>query len=155
MSTPEKDYFDTLDEAQQEELRTIISTWRGLGIVGCEGCEVPTCTKPAIDGKEDAFITGVGLNQLIHYTIELNGLKRPVDSGMRVDRQRPDEFNEEVLFHVAMRLGLTEESFEALSSAFQSCITCPSALAYVGETPSFQEAIAILEAGQHGSTPTP
>ncbi len=148
MSTPEKDYLDTVGEGQQEKLRAILLTWRGLGVVGCRDCQVPSCTAPALDGDHDEFGTGVSLGRLTHYAIELNALKRPEDRGIKENSQQLNEFDERTLFDIAMRIGLPEESFGALSNAFQSCIACPNAITCVGETPSFEEAVAILEAEQ-------
>lgn len=146
MATPESDYFDSLGPEEQDRLHEILDTWRGLGIVGCGDCRIPECVGLALEEGEATHSQGVSIGQLTHYAIELNGIKRPPTQRGRGEIARLDEYEESALYQIAVKIGIPDKRLESFSEAFQDCIACPGSLTFVGDTPSFSEAIAILEA---------
>ncbi len=147
MGTPEQDYYQSLSPEQRERFSEILGSWKGLELSGCGDCRLPRLLNGTFDPEEASFAAGVSANQLAHYSIELNGLKRPPGQ-RRYDVQRLDEYDEAALFGILSRLGVGEALFEQASSDFRQCIACPSPMVVRGENPTFVEIKSRLESEQ-------
>jgi len=144
MSTPEEKYYLALPAEQRVRLKEIIRTYRGLGMVGCDGCKVSCWVNSKVDGQQDDFSTFVTVDLLSHYAIELNGMKRPYDQG-RFPRTRHEDFDPAAAAGILVRLGIEFEDIDPIIADFQECTRCDDPIVVTGSTPGFDEAVTALE----------
>ena len=144
MSIPKEEYYLALPTEQRVRLKEINSTYRDLGMKGCEGCKISCWVNSKVDGQQDDFFTFLSVDMLSHYAIELNGMKRPYNQG-RIPRTRHEDFDPAAVAGILMRLGIEVEDIDPVITDFQECTKCDDPVVVTGSTPGFDEAVTILE----------
>lgn len=142
MSNHEYEFYSQLSPEEAELFEKLVTSRRGLGMVGCKDCRLPGVLDPVASSELSSYIISTTFDQLCHYAIEMNSLKGP--DVLRFECT--DSPKRDYVATLFARLGLPDQAAEHATEVFEVCVVCPHPLTVTGENVTFEEVQATIVA---------